>query len=120
MTPKEAFKVGFLRKCANDGLTPDQTMQRIQQAKFMLKSSGIGVPFVAGLSALKALFGAAWPLALLGPPLVGLGGGAMLAKAQNDTFDPEDVKKREEASEYERALQRLRRLQQRQDVTGVR
>jgi len=112
MTPKEAFKIGFLEKCAKDGLSEDETLLRIRQAKFMLKS-GIAR---GAWDTLRSMFGAAWPLALLAPPLVGVGGGAMLAKAQNDTFDKNEAYKREEISEYQRAVEQLQRLQARQQA----
>lgn len=117
MTPQEAFKIGFLKKCAADGLAPDETMQRIQHARFMIKSGGA---VSGGLNLLKSMFGAMWPLALLGPPMVGMGGGALLAKAQNDAYEPEEARQREEIAEYERSIDRLRRLQARQQAaTGL-
>jgi len=116
MTPKEAFKIGFLQKCAADRLTQEETLQRIVHAKFMLKTGGLGD---VGLGALKALWGAAWPLALLAPPLAGMGAGAVLARAQDDTYDKDEARKREEISEYSRAVERLQRLQARQAAMGA-
>jgi hypothetical protein len=106
MTPKEAFKIGFLEKCAKDGLTPEQTMMRIQHAKFMLKAA----------SAEKSA--ALWPWLLFGPPAAGMLGGYTLASMQNDPYDSEEATKREEIAEYERALARLQKLQARQVAAG--
>ena len=120
MNSREAFKIGFLQKCAAEGLTTAETRQRIQHAKFMLKCGAVGRTGVAGKAVdgvgglLKSVLGAAWPVALLAPPLVGLGGGAMLAKAQDDTYDKEEARTLEEVSEYQRAIDRLKRLQARQ------
>ncbi len=125
MTPKEAFKIGFLQKCAADGLSQEETMQRIVHAKFMLKTGdGMTLSALKGaggmtLDTLKAIWGATWPLALLAPPLIGLGGGAVLAKAQDDTYDIDEARTREEISEYGRAIERLQRLHARQAAMGA-
>lgn len=115
MTPKEAFKIGFLEKCARDNLSPAQTMMRIQHSKFMLKQSS-----VAGAvgNTVSNIFGSLWPLALLAPPVAGVAGGYALAQAGDDTYDSEESKKREEIAEYQRAIDRLRHLQAKQQVTA--
>jgi hypothetical protein len=116
MTPKEAFKIGFLEKCAADGLTPEETLLRIQHAKFMIKSASVGDAvgnFVGNISS------AALPLILLGPPLAGVAGGAMLAKSPDDTYDKEEARKREIIAEYQRAVARMQALQQKQQAAGM-
>lgn len=111
MTPKEAFKIGFLEKCAADGLTPEETLLRIQHAKFMIKSAD----FATAIGNFMGNMGsAALPFILLGPPLAGAVGGALLAKAPNDAFDKKELRKRELIAEYQRALERMRAAQQRQ------
>jgi len=113
MTPKEAFKVGFMHKCAADGLTPEQTMERIRHAKFMMKAAQTPI-----LSDLVSAGGTAmkWgiPLALLAPPVAGLGAGYTLAKMRDETFDKDEAMKKEEIAEYQRAVEKLRRLRDRQ------
>lgn len=113
MTPKEAFKIGFLEKCAEDGLSPEETLLRIQHAKFMIKSGSIW----SGAGTLGGnIFRASLPFILLGPPLAGLAGGALLAKAPDDAYDKEEARKREVIAEYQRAVQRLEALKQRQEA----
>ena len=37
ITEKEAFELGFLQRCADEGLTPEQTERRIKQAESLVK-----------------------------------------------------------------------------------
>jgi hypothetical protein len=115
MTPKEAFKIGFLEKCAADNLSPTEIMARIQHSKFVIKSAGIAGPI--GDTA-KAFMNWAGPLALIGPPVAGLAGGAMLAGAQDDSYDPEEARKQEEIAEYRRAIDQLQNLQRKQQANA--
>jgi hypothetical protein len=107
MTPKEAFKIGFLEKCAEAALSPEETLARIKHAQFMVKS-GLGETLVNFLS---NLFSTAWPAALVVPPVAGLAGGAMLAQAQNDDYQEEEAQRRELVGAYDRAVSKLERLQ---------
>jgi len=119
MTPKEAFKIGFLHKCAADGLSPDETMERIRHATLMMKTAGPikdvvdTVKAPVGWAANKA-FNYGVPLALFGPPILGLGAGYALSKMRDDTFDKDEARKKEEIAEYQRAVEKLRRLRDRQ------
>lgn len=119
MTPKEAFKIGFLEKCAEDGCTNEEIMQRISHAKFFIKSAGPVLDKVGGAVGGAArgtldAFRNTLPWALLLPPAIGLGGGALLARAQDDAYDSEEARKREELAEYHRAIERLSKLRARQ------
>lgn len=133
MTPKEAFKVAFLQKCAAAGLDDQQVIQRIRaltalaQAKLavdetMVKSAE-GKTWLGGLG--SSLFGAGkwtagktgdlltklWPLILAGPPALGVLGGYATARMSDDTFDPEEAQRNEEVMELQRAVERLRNMQ---------
>ena len=119
MNPKEAFKVGFLHKCAEDGLTPAQTFKRARTATTMMKTSGalseiLRGLFGAGGSAASGAWRVGAPLALLGPPAAGALGGYGLSQLGEETFDAEEAKKRELVSAYERASQQLERSKQKQ------
>jgi hypothetical protein len=46
--------------------------------------------------------------------MLGVAGGYGLAQMQDDTYDPAEAKKREEIAEYQRAIDRMKRLQHRQ------
>ena len=106
MNQREAFKIGFLEKCAEDGLTPQETLLRIENATFMLKTSG-DVTGISGL--LQNVFNKAWPLALIAPAALGTAAGAMLARAPDDTYDEGELHKREEITEYQHAVEQLQR-----------
>lgn len=114
MTPKEAFKIGFLEKCAEDGLSNEQIMQRIQHAKFLMKVGPLEKTSNFFSGSLKAML----PLMLLAPPVAGVAGGYGLAKLQDQKFDADEARRREELAEYRRALERLRRLRTRQQQAG--
>jgi len=146
MTPKEAFKIGFLEKCAADGCSPKETLQRINHATAIVKSAdwvsslkSMVAPLIgggAGIAGERALGGsglaggvagasagtlaADWktmlPYLLFAPPAAGLGGGYALSQMQDDTYDADEAKKREEVAEYNRAIERLRKLQARQQA----
>lgn len=113
LTAKEAFKIGFLAKCAEDGLTPDEMLSRVTQAKAAIEKRA----FIGGLlgSAAGAVGGAAKnvagygiPLALAAPPILGGLAGYGLAKATDvDDTDVEDIKNRELVEEYKRQAAKL-------------
>ena len=108
MNSHEAFKIGFLCRCADEGLTPEQTAVRIKQAATLPKQAGW----------LKDIFSpAAWTarrlgqLAIAGPPALVVLGGYALSKAKEDTFDVDEAKRDEELTEYQRAIDQLARSQ---------
>lgn len=113
LTAKEAFKVGFLRKCAELGMTEDEIGQTI-------KSANIGVD-----SVLNAITGVAKPVvektlqvgipaALLAPPIAGgLAGYGASKLTDIDDTDVEELRQRELVDEYRRLTARLK---QRRDM----
>jgi hypothetical protein len=103
MTPAEAFKIGFLRQCAREGLSPTQLQSRIKTANAMVKQSA-----GSALQALGNLFSSAKWSTLVAPPVIGALGGYALARANNDDFDPDEAKRQEELAEYYRATDMLR------------
>ena len=112
MTPKEAFKVGFLHKCAEDGLTRGETLERIRNMR-MAKSAFLGATGRAVGGAAGGIAGAGFKsllaALLLGPPVAGLAGGYGLAQAKDETFSKDDARKRELLAAYERAAEQLER-----------
>lgn len=106
---RQAFKAGFLEKCAANGLTREETLAAIQKtAGFLdwLKTIAKGVGTGAG-----ALWsGAAKPLmwgAIGAPPAIGAAVGYGLGSSDVDEDDIEDAKKREQIDEYKRQAERL-------------
>lgn len=116
LTPAQSFAYGFFLKCAELGLSAEQTERVVQAA-------GEGLHKVAfiqdGVNAAKAVFSAAAPAiqqaspyllaAGIGiPAAAGYGVGRALGSA--DDFDDEDIeslKTQELIDAYERAAQRL-------------
>lgn len=119
MTPKEAFKIGFLQKCASDGLSRTDTIRRIRDAKFMLvaqqlekQGGGVGTAWNMG----KDVAGALWPLLILGPAFGGMLGGKLLADAGAEDIDKDEMRKREQLAEYRRALMQMQMLNEKRSV----
>lgn len=119
MTPREAFKLGFLQKCAADGLSREETLERIRHARLALmappaEKAAAVEDYVPGVEAIKSLLGKAfWP-AMLAPPLLGIGAGALASDATSSNYDPAEAKKREELAEYQRALKAMQQVHARQ------
>ena len=117
MTDREAFKIGFLTKCAESGLTRAETEERIKQAHAMIKmGQWLGLEFLSGLpaAATKALM-----LAAIVPPVAGSVGGYMLAKSQNRPYSKEMARKDEELAEYYRAMDQLERARRHRDAAAA-
>ena len=109
MTPREAFKLGFRQKCAADGLSDEETLERIRHAKFMLGDEGLQKEAIWP-SASNGFDWSQW----IAPPLLGIAGGGLLAHATNADYDVTEAKKREELAEYQRALKAMQQVHERQ------
>lgn len=117
LSPREAFKAGFLLKCAQDGRTQAETEHLVDQVLYVVKQAGwtdvAAKPYntaldVAG-NTLSDLGNVGVTAALLGPALAGAAAGYGTAKLQDiDDTDVDTIKKRELADEYRRQAQRLR------------
>ena len=115
LTPQEAFKVGFLARCVEDGLNPAQMLAAVKQASDMLEKRafvgtllGKGVDVVRGVG--KGIAGYGVPLALVAPPVIGGLAGYGLARATDiDDTDVDEVKDREVIEEYRRQTEGLAR-----------
>lgn len=94
MTPQEAFKFGFLLRCAEEGLSPDEIADRIRLG--ITKQADIGKILggvVSGGTNLAAL-------GLAGSAALGAGGGYMAAKLTEPDADPAEAKTQELISAY--------------------
>lgn len=115
LTPQEAFKVGFLSRCAEEGLSADETARCCKVAADLMRKQAIfGTETVGALAGkgLEALGGAAHygiPAALVAPPLLGGLAGYGLAKATDiDDTDVEDIKNQEVMKELRLQADKLR------------
>ena len=118
LTPKEAFRLGFLLKCAELGLAP----AAIREKTAAIKQSLMGIG-----DAISTLGLAPIPLAALqiaGGAGLGIAGGYGAAKLLEEDNDPEIAKKYELIAAYrqqaERARRQASRLAYRQPTKPVR
>lgn len=111
LTEKEAFKVGFLYKCADAGLTQEETIQAAKCAEAFLKQADVQ-------DFLTKPYNVAWDIAantgkslgnigvaglLLGPGAIGAGLGAGAAAITDvDDTDVAAIKQQELIDEYNR------------------
>jgi hypothetical protein len=102
LSDRQAFKYGFYRRCAEEGLDEAQTRSRLEKAAGLADS----LEKRADSSLLDPLW---WGerfvvtpamLALGGGAAVGGLGGYALAKAREGTLDPQDVQNRELIAAY--------------------
>jgi hypothetical protein len=114
ISTKEAFELGFLQRCADEGLTPAQTQLRIKAAEAFIEKRAINPgKYVGALNLAKPPTlleqaqkymidhpATATALAATGIGATGFGAGALARTLQGDFLDPEDVKKQEIINEY--------------------
>jgi hypothetical protein len=100
MDARTAFKLGFLTKCAEDGVSPEELQTRIKAAGFVADAA-------------KAMFSVPGAL-MLGALPVGFGAGYVAADAfSTPTESVDDVKRKELMEAYRRATDRANRVAQR-------
>lgn len=104
MTEQDAFKAGFLSRCAEEGLTGESLRDRIDSAENLMKAAAGESPFSAALSGTKML--AVAPL-LAAAGAGGLAGHVAGTLNQPD-LDEEDIKARELAATYKALAARAR------------
>jgi hypothetical protein len=116
MTPREAFKVAFLYRCADEGLSEEQTRARVKSALARAEMEKRALPGeYAVTEAVKGITGWAPWLGLGGLGLAGgLGwaGGGLLADATKNPDAVEEAKADELLAEYARQAERVKRVQQ--------
>ena len=131
MTEKEAFRIGFLLQCADEGLTPVETRERMIKAALlksgmleegMLKSAGGFWDWLGSLvqtgghligKAAEPVIGAGKTALIVGPPALGAGGGYLLSQLNQDAYSEEDAKTDEELAEMYRAISQLEQSERR-------
>ena len=109
LTPREAFKVGFLARCAEEGLSADQIADRV---KFALdKFAGLLDTVTGSASNLgSAALSTGLPLALLAPVALGGIAGYGLSRATDiDDTDVDEIKNQELLDTYAQQTAKLKR-----------
>jgi hypothetical protein len=127
MTTAEAFKFGFLLKCAELELDSRETKQLIKRASGIIGGikDALGAPAALGSAVGGAAKGGAdlvkgtgdllWKTLLwsaLGGAAAGGAGGYLVANAMDDNVDPADARDAETMAEYQRAIHELSRRRQ--------
>lgn len=98
---RQSFKFGFLLRCADEGLTPEQTDHRVKQAHVQLGLVKQGFD-PAGWAAKLALLG------IGGSALAGATVGAGVATTLDRPADVESVKRQELIAAYQQQADRIR------------
>lgn len=97
VTEKEAFKLGFLQRCAEERLTGSDLELRIKSAEAFVKSAAIPMPSMA--DSWQALGNIAYTPLMLATVGGGLA-GHVAGKMTEPDVDEEDLKARELAAAY--------------------
>lgn len=116
MTSKEAFKIGYLSRCVEDGLSNDEILGSVKTASDKLA----GLTDAVG-KLITTVGGIGVPLALAVPPGLGILGGYGLAKATDvDERDVKDLQRQEVLDTYRRESERARRQKALRDYAKYR
>ena len=107
MTPREAFRAGFLTRCAELGRTPAQVAVMVDQAAGLTDAA---VKHAISLGRAALGLGVGLPLAL------GAGAGYVAAAGKNEDVDVEDVKREELLRELKRLTRDARDVARRRTV----
>jgi len=99
VTSREAFRVGFLARCVELGMSPDQVAAASSSAADLV-SHGVKEAFFG--EAVNTAVRHGLTLAALLPIGAGAAGGYALAKSKNEDVDVDDVKREELIREYRR------------------
>lgn len=103
MTERQAFKFGFLSRCAVSGLLPHEIPIFVKRAIDVLGPA---------VEATKATAGLVIPAAILTPLVLGGLAGYGLARISDVGPTPDDVKTRELIDTYRQEAERLRRIKE--------
>jgi hypothetical protein len=133
LTPRQAFKFGFLLRCADENLSEEETQGRIKLAMDRLTWDGQPVPIDAaiiereiaewekqaaggiigglgqGLGAVGGLLKDLGWVGLLGGAGAGALGGYSAARMTKKDVDPKEMKKQELIAAYKQQAERIRR-----------
>jgi hypothetical protein len=104
VTEKEAFKLGFLRRCADEGLAGEALDSRIKAAAAVIKS---GLDMNSLNTAMSGIGNVAYAPLMLATAGGGLA-GHLAGKLSEPDVDEEDLKARELAAAYKAYAARAR------------
>lgn len=113
MTPAQLYKFGFLLRCAEENLTPEQTRERAKHALEYEKRADItGVGAITGAAAnlIRSLGAAGVVGTFLGGAGLGVAGGTLAASAAHPEISESELRRQEILSELQKNTQRLRAI----------
>jgi len=114
MQPREAFRIGFLARCVEEGLSPEDTRRLAKSAASLFTKEADSPVTLRGL--VEAAKGVGYPTlaaAAIAPPAIGGLTAYLNNSAQDvDATDIDEIKQRELAQIYRRMSEQLRRKQQ--------
>lgn len=113
MEAREAFKMGFLLRCAEERLDPAQVRERVKRAGQF--GDAVGGALSLGTGVFTKLLPA---LAVGGGALTGLTGGHALAKLQDPGYDPEEINRQELLATYDTLADELEERQRMRQQAG--
>jgi hypothetical protein len=116
LTPREAFKVGFLTHCAKLGMHSSEIEEFAKTASALVKQGFLDRVMDAAGAAAKGVGGAIGGMSmpvlagmLLAPPAIGAAAGYGLGRMTDiDDEDVDSIKQQELIDEYMRNAERLR------------
>lgn len=131
MQPREAFKLGFLARCVEEGMSPEQTHALAKTAAVCLQKQAddtlTGKAVKTFTQPIQEISNTAWSMlpwlgaAAAAPPVLG-GVAAYLQNAAMDRGDDvvEEAKQEELTDTYSRMADQLRRAKQLRDYKQTR
>jgi hypothetical protein len=102
MTPRQLFKFGFLLQCADEGLTPAETRERIDVCLTKMAEGGLGTGLVHLLRNFSAL-------GIAGAGVTGALTGHLAARMTEPQADPDMAKQQELIAAYRQYADHARR-----------
>jgi len=113
MQPREAFRIGFLARCVEEGLSPEDTRRLTKSAASLFIKAGFPVTLRGLVEAAKGVGYPTLAAAATAPPAIGGLTAYLNNSAQDvDATDIDEIKQRELAQIYRRMSEQLRRKQQ--------
>ena len=114
LNDREAFKAGFLKRCADEGLSREETISLAKQANEQVTKQAYGPLLDAIKGVAGTAYGVGLPIAAFGPAALGVGGAYAYAKAtDSDDTDVESVRKQELAELYRSHAKKIRESRRR-------
>jgi hypothetical protein len=105
MTARDAFKIGFLLRCADAAMPPAAVTATMQKAAALMEKRAFGFSDLAPVGNLAIGAGIA------APAVAGAGIGYLASQAASPEVDEEDVRKRELIDELRHYARRAREKQ---------